>query len=167
MKIMDMHDYPRRPRVRIPYLNRQEDHEPIRDCVLRAAERTNLPPVQVALVMAHFFEAVMDQVLRNGIVRIPGFGKIGPKTRFRKVPSRYSGDLPCAYPAFVPSAMFKHAVKLQVPPAASKETDPMRKGCNSYRPGVVRNPPHVFFPKFRKDIAAANQPSRLRRHAIL
>jgi hypothetical protein len=81
----------------------------------------------MAIHMSHFFEAVANQVSMRRVVTIPGFGSFGPKTRFRHVPRKFTGDLPCAYPAFVASPGFKLHVNMSVLPALSMETDPMRR----------------------------------------
>jgi nucleoid DNA-binding protein len=122
-------------RVRIPYLNKEEDHAPICEAVVRAAERAGIQPALMAIYMSQFLEQVGEQMIRGRVVRIPGFGAFGPKTRFRRVPSKFTGDLPCAYPAFVPSAAIKREMRLRVPAALSSETDPMRRlqKNNSYR----------------------------------
>jgi nucleoid DNA-binding protein len=124
---MDTKTLPRSHKVRVPFLNTPEAHTPVRDCVVRAAERAGIEPTLMALSMAHFFEAITDQVTMKKVVRIPGFGAFGPKTRFRRVPSKFTGSLPCAYPAFVASPAFKLEVRMRVRPAMSPESDPMRR----------------------------------------
>jgi hypothetical protein len=122
-------------RVRIPFLNTREAHTPIRDCVMRAAERAGIEPVQMALFMSFFFEQVGEEMIDGRVVRIPGFGSFGPKTRFRKVNSKHFGSLPSVYPAFVGSPRLKLQLKMRVRPAQTPETDPMRRLArnNSYR----------------------------------
>jgi nucleoid DNA-binding protein len=130
------HNPMRRPlRVRIPFLNRSEDHAPIQECVMYAAEKAGIDSLTVATVMSLFFEEIAEHVADNKIVRIPGFGAFGPKTRFRKVPSKFTGDLSCAYPAFVPSSSFKREVRFRVPPSPCPQTDRMRRLArnNSFR----------------------------------
>jgi nucleoid DNA-binding protein len=156
----------RRPRVRIPFLSRDDLHRPIRDCVLRTAERTGMTPIQVARMMSYFFEEVIRQVTLGRVVRVPGVGTFGPKTRFRRVPSKFTGDLPSAYPAFLPSTSFKRAVRLRVPAALSPTADPMRKISNSYRKGMGRTTPEQAFENFRRALVQQNNPKRLARHLV-
>lgn len=160
---------PPRRRVRIPYLNKEEDHAPIRDCVVRAAKSAGIEPALMALSMAHFFEAIADQVSMKRVVRIPGFGCFGPKTRFRRVTSRLLGDLPCAYPAFVPSSAFKLEVRMRVRPARTPDTDPMRRLArnNSYRQTDGTQSLDQTFENIRRAITEHNYPARSRPQKII
>jgi hypothetical protein len=156
-------------RLRIPFLNKPKDHTPIRDCIVRAAERAGIEPAMLAIYMSHFFEAVSDQVTMKKVVRIPGFGAFGPKTRFRSVSSRFWGDGPCSYAAFVPSSAFKLDVKMRVRPALSPETDPMRRLArnNSYRQIDGTKSLDETFENIRRAITEHNYPARSRPQKII
>ena len=156
-------------RVRIPFLNTPESHTPARDCVLHAAENAGIKPALMAMHMSHFFEAVANQVTMRRVVTIPGFGSFGPKTRFRHVPSKLTGDLPCAYPAFVASPGFKLDVKMRVRPALTPETDPMRRFVRngSARQRHTRKSSAETFQNVRRAILNFNDGSaRARRQKI-
>jgi nucleoid DNA-binding protein len=114
-------------RVRIPFLNTSEAHSPVRDCIIRAAENVGVEPTTMALAISHFLEAITNQIAMKKVVRIPGFGAFGPKTRFRRVTSKHLGNGRVCYPAFVPCPSFKLDVRMRVRPALSPESDPMRR----------------------------------------
>ena len=101
-------------RVRIPFLNTPESHTPARDCVLHAAENAGIKPALMAMHMSHFFEAVANQVTMRRVVTIPGFGSFGPKTRFRHVPSKLTGDLPWHISGLRRINRFKLDVKMHI-----------------------------------------------------
>jgi nucleoid DNA-binding protein len=133
---------------------------------MKVAEESNLSATTVALIVSHFFEGVADQVLMNRIVSIPGFGTFGAKTRFRRVPNKFFGERPLAFPAFVAATRFKFETRARVPAAVSPATDPMRRIVNSYRKGSARNDLAATFDHFREAIVAMNQPGRSCRHKI-
>jgi len=156
-------------RVRIPFLNTPEAHAPARDCVLYAAENAGIKPALMAMHMSHFFEAVIDQVTMKKVVRIPGFGAFGPKTRFRRVTSKHFGNGRVSYPAFVPCPSFKVQVKMRVRPALSPESDPMRRLArnNSYRKRHGDKSSPEMFQEIRRAILEYNDGSaRARRQKI-
>jgi len=138
--------------------------------VMRAAERAGIEPVLMATYMSHFFEAVIDQVTMKKVVRIPGFGSLGPKTRFRQVSSKFWGDRPTAFPAFVASPRFKLEVRMHVRPALSPESDPMRRLLknNSYRRRLNNKPLDETFANIRRAITDCNDGSaRAQRQKII
>jgi hypothetical protein len=152
---------PTKMQVRIPYLNTKEQHDPIKACVINAAERMQTDPLWVAMVMSFFFEEIARQVAKGKMVRIPGFGNFGAKTRFRRVTNTHFGNGPICYAAFIPSMVFNYMVKMQVPPALSRETDPMfllrRKRCYRSNQGGQGDQASTFN-KIRRDIQDWSRP---------
>jgi hypothetical protein len=149
---------PKTYRVRIPFLNKIEDHAPVQEALVRSAESAGITPLQMALYANHFLEQVAEQMIDGCVVRIPGFGVFGPKTRFRKVNSKYFGNLSSAYPAFVGSPRLKLEIKMRVRPALNPETDPMRALAknNSYRKRLGTKSLPESFRNIRRGIMDCN-----------
>ena len=148
-------------RVRIPFLNTTEAHSPVRDCIIRAAENVGVEPTTMALAISHFLEAITNQIAMKKVVRIPGFGAFGPKTRFRRMTSKHFGNGRVCYPAFVPCPSFKLDVRMRVRPALSPETDPMRRLArnNSYRQRHGAKSSPETFGSIRRAIVECNNGS--------
>jgi len=63
--------------MRIPFLSKSEQAAPLRRCIQAAAGEAGINEYQMALGMTGFLEQLADEVAREGIVRIPGFGVFG------------------------------------------------------------------------------------------
>ena len=75
-------------RVRIPYKGTQQQKQPLHDALVDSAKAAGITPLQMAIYTNFFLEQVGEQMIRGRIVRIPGFGLFGPRTRFRYVRAR-------------------------------------------------------------------------------
>lgn len=122
---------PRNPnvKIRIPGYNDPAHREGLHDCLIEAAQARHMTPLDMALAMECFLQAVCNRMINGQVVRIPGFGVFGPMTRFRNVtmPAFGKGNGRLAFPAFVSCGALRRAVALYVSPAKSKEADPMRR----------------------------------------
>jgi len=149
-------------RIRFPFLSKnKETHDRTAAIVTKVAADLNLTPVQVATVMMHAFEGIAQAILKNKVICVPGFGWFGPMTSFRRITRKYTGDGPAAFPAFVPSRVLKHEVRLKVPPAASKEKDRMRnlqRRRGIYCKSTTPDSRDSFLPTFMDWLGRLNAP---------
>jgi hypothetical protein len=84
------------------------------------------------MLMSHFFEAISDEVCRNRLVRIPGFGAFGAKAWFSKHDPELTG---ACYPAFSAAVPFRNAVRFQCPPTGASLDAIDRHRRHSHRSG--------------------------------
>lgn len=100
--------------VRIPYMSRREDMEPLQRCLAYAAREHGVTEFDVADIMSYFLEQITVELARGNMVSIPGWGCFAPMPR-RDV----RGDkhlLGYAYPAFSAAVGFRQEVKYGSPP---------------------------------------------------
>lgn len=64
--------------VRIPFLSKSEDAEPLKRCIESACSKTGVSQYKGTILMTYFLEEIALQVAMGKIVRIPGFGIFAP-----------------------------------------------------------------------------------------
>lgn len=96
----------------IPYLSSDPHIKPVLTCIERAAKETGTTPEMAHLILNYFFDELMNQVSRNRIVRIPGFGVIGPRVWKPRTP----GHVQYPRPYFCPAYPFVQQVKAECAP---------------------------------------------------
>lgn len=60
--------------IRIPFLSRTADGQPLQRCIDKAASRSGMGADAVVQVMSLFLEAIADELAKGRAVRIPGWG---------------------------------------------------------------------------------------------
>ena len=59
--------------IRIPFLSRTADGQPLQRCIDKAASRGGMGADAVVQVMSLFLEAIADELAKGRAVRIPGW----------------------------------------------------------------------------------------------
>lgn len=108
--------------MRIPYASTPKGYEqPLYKVVERAAANSGRTKYEIAIVMSHFLEALVDEVTKGRAVSIPGFGIFAPivtHSHFRRGTPALR-DKP--RPKFYPSRAFTQQVLWGSPPAPLAE----------------------------------------------
>lgn len=60
--------------IRVPFLSRTADGQPLQRCIDKAAIRSGMGADAVVQVMSLFLEAIADELAKGRAVRIPGWG---------------------------------------------------------------------------------------------
>ena len=142
--------------IRIPYIPNSAQAQPLRRCIQITAERTGHSDYEVATVMSHFLEEVSNEVCRNRLVRIPGFGAFGPKASKAK-----PGKQRRIYPAFSPFRGFQEMCNMTCMPSGPA-LDAIDKHRRHHHPSSKpdrHSTPFTAMDAFRRQIR--NQAERL------
>lgn len=96
-------------------MSKLRDVQAAQRCIARAASDMGMTEFQVAMVLSFFLESVCEEVGKNRLVTLPGFGTFGPQAWFPRPGPLGSKMLPHCYPAFSASIPFRNLVRAMVP----------------------------------------------------
>jgi hypothetical protein len=100
--------------MKLPGFPTREDARTFQSVVERVAQRTGRSPYEIVVLLSYAAEAVVDEVARGHILRIPGLGVIAACKDERRCVVRKFGK-PIMTPRFAPARGFRAQVSLCAP----------------------------------------------------
>jgi nucleoid DNA-binding protein len=145
--------------MHIPFHSRTADGQSLQNIIERTAAQTGMSPATIAIMVAHFFEKVGDEISHGRCVNIVGFGKFGPWLIERRS-ERAKGGPPRCKVVFSPSRGLAQQVAFSAPPNVGPKRQLARHRRNHMpfaRPGREQARVFTAMKSFREQIAAQLQ----------
>jgi hypothetical protein len=89
------------------------------ECIQYAAEKSGMSDAEALKAVVYFLHGIVEQIVRNKLVRIPGFGMFGT-LRHKSYRMGIPGTLLVAFPAWASSYWFRRRVAARVSPHTTK-----------------------------------------------